>query len=630
MYFKKIWTKLNKLILGRLILCCLVFFTFIFSQSVIAQAVVDELYKQGSGGLSPELQRVRTLIRANVLNLARKILEEKSPLATLNQASPTQDWIEWERQLWALYRSQGDWDALYLRTLQIPPSFPIEIRREANIQSADAQIQLNNGDWARRILRKSLLSSGVTEVEKLAIRRMMIAAYMSDNLLREAGITMRKYQADYRTQEPEWLLWSARIYIQLGDTKTAINLLAPLDTPQSRLLRTYARLLDKSISPDQAIARLKEIPIQHKVGNSEVENSGSNKLQTQIRSLLVYAKKLNQDWFGVQEELENLLNFNRINLEKIDAVFPHYTVLDLIESYNKVAQDTANTAGLLIGEESLLFHHALRLVPQEALRKRAVYGYLLQNLSDPIFKLQINNFYIESLVSSNLIDIIPHLYGDKKAFGELILGGNIGLKLSNQALDQGNIELAALVNHGLSELPEGMDINQWMLHSARISIFAGEYDKGAETLHAWIKLFHTLDADQIDQVLQPVFDLQTVGQDILALKLMLEIKDKIKSARHLRELSYWMAESYQASGQYIKAADYYLHSALMKDDGLDKWGESARFQAAESLQSANLIADSKKLYEGLLARTADENRKNQLQKKLQELTLLESLLDHES
>ena len=55
---------------------------------VYGQGVSEQLYANESGGLSPELQRVRTLIRANVLDLARELLESGAPPAPRRRHEP--------------------------------------------------------------------------------------------------------------------------------------------------------------------------------------------------------------------------------------------------------------------------------------------------------------------------------------------------------------------------------------------------------------------------------------------------------------------------------------------------------------------------------------------------------------
>ena len=247
-------------------------------------------------------------------------------------------------------------------------------------------------------------------------------------------------------------------------------------------------------------------------------------------------------------------------------------------------------------------------------------------LEDPIFRLQVSNVYTESLVLSGRTEVLPKLFGAGKPFGELRLSGDVGLRLSNLALEQGRHQLAAIASASLSEIPAGVDADQWRLHVARVAILAGNYDQGAAALHEWLRASPGLTPDRTDQALQPVFDLQTAGRHDLALDLLLAIRAKTDSPRRRREIAYWIAESYRATRQHIRAAEYFLYSALLQHNGLDQWGEAARLQAAESLQAANLAADARVLFEGILARTEEANRRVQLQQKLQELLLLEARL----
>ena len=208
--------------------------------------------------------------------------------------------------------------------------------------------------------------------------------------------------------------------------------------------------------------------------------------------------------------------------------------------------------------------------------------------------------------------------------GPLDLSADVGLYLSNLALEKGNVRLAAAVVNSLSEVPSGMNQADWVLHVARVSIIAGRYEEGANRLANWISGYDRLSPDQTDQVLQPVFDLQTVKQHHHALDLLALINPRSPSERHQREIAYWIAESYRETKQYIRAADHFLFSALKKADGYDQWGESARFQAADALMQANQVSDAKVLFEDLLSRAREESRKNALRQKLQQLLLLDS------
>ena len=65
---------------------------------------------------------------------------------------------------------------------------------------------------------------------------------------------------------------------------------------------------------------------------------------------------------------------------------------------------------------------------------------------------------------------------------------------------------------------------------------------------------------------------------------------------------------------------------MQKDNGFDQWGESARYRAADALMEGNFFADARTLFEDLLDRASEDNRKQALNQKLQQLWLKESSL----
>ncbi len=573
---------------------------------------------KNENGISYEslLLRVKTLVRANVLDLAQSILETQGPPAIADNS-----WIHWERQLWTLYRVRGNWQELLERVRQIPPAFPSSIKREAQLQSILAHIELNDGSNARGLLRIHLLSNELSELDKRDLRKLLIQSYLADDRLVEASIAMKNYQSDYRSQEEDWLLLSARVYLELDDSNTAVNLLAPLDQPNAKLFRIYARLKNKSMSSGQGIGTanqlLKEIELTNDSMGLNIED---------ILAIIIYAKQISNEQVSAVNELERYLGIISQNKNFNDNGYPTFDVSDLLEAYSSSAENGANQSGLLVGDFDGWLQYTEQLGDKDINTKKSIYGFLLQNNPSAVVRAKINESYIKSLISTERTEIISLVYGEQKPFGNLTLSGDVGLELSNIALDSGNIELAAAVSQQLTEIPQGMDELAWTLHIARISIIAGEYEEGVALLNSWLDNFERLKPEQTDTVLQPVFDLQTVNQHKMALGLLHDINNKSNSTRHQREIAYWIAESYQATRQFIQAADYYLFSALQKDNGFDQWGESARYQAAQSLLSANLISDARILFEGLLDRANDDSRKIQLAQKVQELWLLESSL----
>ena len=558
---------------------------------------------------SQQLERVQYLIRANALDLAQWILENQSP-----PDLPNPEWFAWERQLWALYRLRQDWTALYQRTRQIPPAFPSSIRYEAEAMAITALIALHRGRDARKLLRQHLVSSDFS-VDKKQHRRQILESYLDDSLLDEINIAMQTYQHDYRDQEEQWLILSANVYLQMGEVDRAVNLLAPIDSIDARLLRTYGRLRNGSLSPDQVISRIKTWLNDEAVKVNELN----------ARAVLLAAYQAKGDHFALAENLEQYLIVKDTQPHaKRHAAFSDYQITDLFNSYDTLVRHELDVAGLMGADEARWRAHASRLPGTGITLKKAFYAYLIRITDKPLRKRQYINHYVRALIASEHDALISQMFGEDHLFGRLHIEPDTALILSDRALQQGDIPLAAQAIKNVIGFPETMSEADWYLHVARILIIAGEYATGAKRIRDWLGLHEQLQPEQTDLVLQPIFDLQTVKQHQLALKLLHRVNQQSLSAGHRREIAYWTAESYQATRQYLKAADYFLYSALQKGAGFDPWGESARFRAADSLMQANQFSDARRLFQDILSRTEEPGRANVIRQKLQQLWLLES------
>jgi hypothetical protein len=58
---------------------------------------------------------------------------------------------------------------------------------------------------------------------------------------------------------------------------------------------------------------------------------------------------------------------------------------------------------------------------------------------------------------------------------------------------------------------------------------------------------------------------------------------------------------------------------------MDPWGQTARFNAAQSLQESGLVDDARRIYLELLAITEDAARRSVLNHKIQQLWLNQSV-----
>jgi tetratricopeptide (TPR) repeat protein len=93
---------------------------------------------------------------------------------------------------------------------------------------------------------------------------------------------------------------------------------------------------------------------------------------------------------------------------------------------------------------------------------------------------------------------------------------------------------------------------------------------------------------------------------------------------------YWTADSYKAVGDYAKAAELYLRSAMLPGPfTMDPWAQTARYQAAQMLAQAGYIEDARNLYNGLLSATRDPAQQAVLNHDLQQLLLMPAIASSE-
>ena len=569
---------------------------------------------------TPELVRVQNLVRANVLGLAQEILETRGPaLATVGATAsatsePSAQWLQWERQLWALYRAQGQWQKLYERTRELPPTVPAVIHREAQLQAVKSLTALHLGSAARSIIRTQLLAMDAPQPYQRQLRQALIAAYLADDLLPEARIAMAHFARDYGTGDTDWRLLGAGVLLRSGDADAAVNLLAPLDRPGARLLRLYARLGNQSLTPDQVIDGALELLV----------SPHGESLAREIQAVMAQANIVAGKLYPLADVLEEYLLTAPPRDSDLIGVYPQFAMDDLFDVYTRIAAEEANRAGLLIGEDSSWLDYALKIPASSTVARKSLFAYLALTTGVPHLRLRALDGYVEVLIDIKRITLIEQLFTAYTRLGKLSLGGATGLRLSAAALNAGNFQLAAEANANLSSLPATVKRTDWLLQAGRVDILAGRHQPGADKLTEWIEMFEELSAAQTDAILQPIFDLQSVQQHSLALELLSKVNVHAPSKKYQREIAYWMAESHHGNGHYYVAADLFLHSALQQADGFDQWGEAARYQAAESLTAGKLYDDARRLLNDLLTRAQSDTRRNALKQKLQRLSLLQS------
>jgi tetratricopeptide (TPR) repeat protein len=160
-----------------------------------------------------------------------------------------------------------------------------------------------------------------------------------------------------------------------------------------------------------------------------------------------------------------------------------------------------------------------------------------------------------------------------------------------------------------------------------VAIFTGNVDQGVELLQQLLAPDdREWDQQQVDRLLQVVFDLQTVQYHQQALVLFEALLDKRLDQQQRRELLFWMADSLQVLEQYDQAAYLFLKSATLSDPmAMDPWAQTARYRAAKALVEAGLLKDARQIYSSLLRATRDASRKAVLENEIQRLHLVSAV-----
>jgi hypothetical protein len=230
------------------------------------------------------------------------------------------------------------------------------------------------------------------------------------------------------------------------------------------------------------------------------------------------------------------------------------------------------------------------------------------------------------LLNDGLYRVVLALYGDASPLGFLPdVGDALSLRLSRHALEAGDYSIAARVARRINQPPVGMTNWHWQLQIARLEIFSGQAQAGANRLLRALEDAAEIEEQELDRLLQVAFDLQAISRDDLALRVFEAAGPFAHTVRQRRELLFWMGESQIGEGRYAQGADLFLQSSEVADQQLDLWGQSARFRAAEALVDAGLLQDAFNVYRSLLKESSDQNRQLQLRQKLQNLNLLEAV-----
>ncbi len=561
------------------------------------------------------LKRVRQLVKAGVPNLALSELGAGSEPLLVNAT-----WKAWYEQKWSLFEQLRNYQGLLDDIRAFPPA--ISKQAESFIRPFEglALIHLGETTQASRTLQSTLVDQGSTLEDRKRARRFLIEMHVSLGDHLNAQIDATRFHSEFKPQETTWFIKRATIEHAAGRTELATQILAPINAITAKLLQTYFRFLTGNINSVEANQNL-QMQLQRKRISRE-----QKKLAYAIGAELVKGRD-NSD--ALLHKVSKLEKYHYTDAKDLYPQIIRFSDASLNQTYVALGEYLVNEAGLLGSSMGQWYGLAQRLEEQgELLKAKALYSQVLQDKSNPVLSSAALNRYVQILLEGDNLPVLKHLFGEKvHSIGNLKgLKSDSSTRILDYALAQSDADLIALIAPYLGNAPASVKLEDWLLQKARIDIFSGRFAQGKEKLYEWINAYPVLDGEQVDKVLQPVYDLQAANENQMSLELFDAISNKTLSKRHKREILFWKAQSNENMGERLKAAALYLESALVQDNGFDEWGQSARYHAASTLMEAAYYEDAKRLFEGLLLATKDSARLTTIKQSLQRLWLLKNTI----
>ena len=573
--------------------------------------------------ISGNIQEVRTIAESGAVSLALQSIDVQQQ--SLDVKNNLKTWLEWEHERLNIYQSGKRWQDLQQRVAAYEDDFPDGFYFWAKQQQVDALLILKRGQQARQILQSLIWSKKVnseeSELQKKWLplwQRRVIKSYLVDNETSDALLAAQRYYQDYQSNDIEDRLLRARILLLNKREEEVVTLLMK-DTkhPEGGMLYLLAQLRSKA-RPPQKVLQSAYRQMRGKWA--------SKKLKYMLWAVVAESAQRSNDRPSMANALEFVLAGHK-NIELPDGLFD-FSSDTLWDVYIDFANDIGNSAQFLIGNDQQWLNAAVKAQKKEPVKARSLYAMVMLKGHNEETRLRAAKGFLNLMHKRKRgAELVKKLFLKSGHFKTIkSIPKPIRYDLVNIALSRSNIELASTLMATIKSAPAGVDIYQWQLRRSRIFVLGGKAEKGSQALKVLLENNKKFTRKQIDQFLQVVFDLQTVKEHEYAYQLFNAVLPRIDDEVLQREIYYWMADSRKAQQDYAAAARLYLRSAMHAGkNGLDPWGQTARYQMAEMLAKADLLQDAHALYQQLLNVTKEPARRAVLKHELQKLWLLRKL-----
>ncbi len=565
-----------------------------------------------------------TVIADERLDLLKHISAAGAPALTLkmlDQAQPGMDqdlygWILWEQERLAILAQWQQWNQLLIRVEGLPTDIPEQFKQQAATYKARAFLQLGQTETAREILREKLwqaASSDAAEYETW--RRLVIQSYLEDGRNEDARIAMLRFDQDFSSKDPDWLLLQARVLIEAGRDEQAVSILQGQKSWQAGLTSLLARFRRGQIDPAEVWREVKKRGVDETIDADQ---------RASLWALGFHAAQK----MSPVDRVVALENLFRIEIESSLDLF-QVPVDRLWQAYQEYAQLVGNRSELLLGDDEAWLALAQQTSKATPVKSRSLYALLMLRSGDANIANRAGLGYLRTFAEFDDAErqLLRNLFNRSETFSSARkIPPDIRYQLVDLALRSADIDEATRLMSGLTTIPEGTSRLDWQLRQSRVLILGGRYREGNEVLRALLGEYREPQAAATDRILQVLFDLQSVNlhEEAIShfnhlLRLEIELKQR-------REILFWIGDSFRGMEKYDQAALLYLQSAMLPGpETMDPWAQTARYNAAESLQLSGLVDDARRIYRELLAVTEDAARRSVLNHKIQQLWLTQSV-----
>lgn len=560
-----------------------------------------------------ELMRIERLAAAGATELALKLLDQGQ-----TQLDEAQAWSRWERVRMELLAHTERWSALLARSEALSSDLPPSFLQWAHTQQARADLAMNRGEAAIATLRRLIWNSDAEADELPEWRRMLVRAYLSAGLARDAATTVLRYEQDYGPTDSEWRRLRARVLLANDRPQEARGLLGGDADPEARPLYLLAALRSGASTP-QHTARQAEGLAQDK--------DTPRPVRAELWAVAALAESARG---GYEAQLRALASAVAVGGGSGLLAVDGKKLWQALRSYGRVL---GNQRQLLTGDDQDWLQAAAHLSEKHPLQAAALYAVLTDTGSAAGRRTAHARLAALLEAQPHATALLQAMYLQEQGPASVNdLPAAVCQRLADVALADSDFALASKLMGNLSQPPEGSDQWFWQLRRARILVMGGDYDGGADALQALLENRDVrLSRERLDRLMQVLFDLQRVGAHRRALQLFALLPIPQQEIKLRREVLYWRADSHEALGEYAQAAQLYLESAWLPGaQATDQWAQTAQYQAADALAQAGMTNDARRIYHRLLAVTADPGRRAVLHSRLQQLSLSESTQIHDS